>query len=57
MSKTQLEREEDALEDVYNQGAISLSEYNKEMREIQSDYQFAAEQAAQEAYDAEMNRW
>ncbi len=54
---SQLEREEAALTDDYNAGRLTREEYNKYMRELQRDYQAQAEEAAQEAYEAEMSRW
>lgn len=47
----QLEREEEHLEEQLANGEITISEFNKEMRELQRDYHAAAEAAAQEAYD------
>ena len=52
-----LEKEEDYLEEALANGEITLKEFNYEMRELQRDYQIAAESAAQEAYDNEMGRW
>jgi len=51
------EREEQSLEDEYNAGNISLKEFNHEMAELQRDYRGQAEEAAQNAYDDEMDRW
>lgn len=51
------EREEQALCEAYNEGEITLAEYNQAMRELQADYREAAREAAQEAYDREMDRW
>jgi predicted nucleic acid-binding Zn-ribbon protein len=53
----QLEREEEALEDAYNNGEITVKEYNKQVQELQRDYRAAAQEAAQEAYENEMGRW
>lgn len=53
----QYEREEDHLVEQYNSGQITLAEYNKQKRELQSDYRAAAQESAQEAYDREMDRW
>jgi hypothetical protein len=53
----QFEREEEALEEAYNNGEITAKEYNKQMQELQRDYRAAAQEAAQEAYDNEMGRW
>ena len=53
---TRLEREEDALTEEYNNGDMSLSEYNQAMQELHREYRAYAEEAAQEAYDREMER-
>ena len=55
--ETQIEREEQAIEESYERGEISRKEMEAELRELQRDYQAAAETAAQEAYDAEYARW
>ena len=54
---TRLEREEDALTEEYNNGDMSLSEYNQAMQELHREYRAYAEEAAQEAYDREMDGW
>ena len=54
---SQFDREVDFLEAQLERGEISLQEFNREMRELQRDYIAAAEEAAQEAYDREMDRW
>lgn len=51
------EREEQYLEEQLESGAMTIKEYNKEMRELQRDYRAQAEEAAQRAYDDEMERW
>lgn len=53
----QFEREEDFLEQQLNNGEITLTEFNREMRELQRDYRAAAEEAAEQAYRDEMGRW
>lgn len=53
----QLELEEQALEEAYNNGEMSLQEFNKEMNELQRDFRAAAHEAAQDAYGAELDRW
>jgi hypothetical protein len=50
----QLDREEQALEDAYASGKITLKEYNYEMLELHRSFQQYAEDCAQEAYDAVM---
>ena len=51
------DREEEAIEAAYARGEISLKERNNQLRELQRDYQAAAEESAQRAYDDEMARW
>ncbi len=53
----EFEREEDALCTEYNEGRITLAEYNKQMRDLQSEYRAQAQEAAQGAYDDEMGKW
>jgi len=53
----QFEREEQFLEDQLANGEITNSEFNEEMRELQRDYTMAAEEAAQGAYNREMENW
>jgi len=51
------EREEEDIEERYAKGYITLNEYNEEMRELQRSYAAAAEEAAEDAYQNEMDRW
>ena len=53
----QIEREEEALEKQYNDGELTLKEFNKAMAELQAEYREAAHEAAQEAYNRELNEW
>ena len=53
----QLEREEANLEQELEEGTITQKEYNDAMRELQRNYRAAAEESAQGAYEAEMERW
>lgn len=53
----QFELEERHLQEEYENGNLSLREFNHEMLELQRDYQGAAEEAAQDAYDRELDRW
>lgn len=55
--ETQIEREERDIEERYARGDISLNEYNEEMRDLQRTYSGEAQEAAQDAYDREMERW
>ena len=54
---SQLEREEEAIEQEYADGLISNKERNKSVRELYADYRASAEQAAEEAYNEVMDRW
>jgi hypothetical protein len=54
---SQIEREEQYFIDQLNAGEITEFEFEQEMRELQRSYRAAAEEAAQNAYDAEMNNW
>jgi hypothetical protein len=53
----QLEREEEQLERDLLQGVISNAEYRKQMRELQREYRWQAEEAADRAYRDELDRW
>lgn len=52
----QFEKEENFLEEQLANGEISTQEFNVEMRELQRGYRAYAEEAAQEAYDREMEQ-
>ncbi|MCP4101725.1 MAG: hypothetical protein GY750_09915 [Lentisphaerae bacterium] len=54
---SQIEKEEQYLEEQLANGEITNAEFNKEMRELQRDHRAAAEEAAQEAYDNVMGCW
>jgi len=51
------DREEEQLCNDVNSGRITPAEYNRQMREIARDRAAAAREAAQDAYDREMERW
>lgn len=51
------ERAEDQLVDDLNNGLLSRSEFDAEMRELNAQYRQAAEDAAQDAYDNYMGAW
>ena len=51
------DREERILEEQFDRGELSADELRHEIRELQRDYQAAAEEAAQRAYQDEMERW
>jgi len=51
------ERAEDDLERAFTEGSLSREDYADEMRYLAAEYRAAAEEAAQDAYDAERERW
>jgi hypothetical protein len=53
----QWEREEAQLERDLNDGRISRKQYDDAMRELARDQRDAAEEAANEAYNRELERW
>jgi len=53
----QIERAQDKLEKLLDEGAISQKEFNEEMRDLQREYMAAAEEAAEAAYRDEMGQW
>jgi len=53
----QLEREEDAIQQALENGELTSEEYNKEMSVLYREYCDAAEEAAQNAYSEELERW
>jgi hypothetical protein len=55
--ESQFEREEAHIIEMMNSGEISNAEGWKQIRELQRDYRAAAQEAAQEAYDRELERW
>ncbi len=55
--ESQYDREEQYIIDQMNSGMISQQEGRKQLRELQRDYRAAAQEAAQDAYDREMDRW
>lgn len=55
--ESEMEMEEQDLCDQLNDGAISTSEYNRQMNNLHREYRSMAEESAQEAYDDEMRRW
>lgn len=54
---TQLEQEEQAIEDAYGRGEITAKQMREELRDLYRDYQGAAEEAAEQAYRDTMNDW
>jgi len=55
--ESQYEREENEIYAAYERGEITNAQLQKELRELRLDYQSAAREAAQDAYDAELERW
>lgn len=53
----QFDTEVESLETDLANGDITLKEYSSSLRELEKDYSGAAQEAAQEAYDNEMDRW
>ena len=53
----QWEREEEQVERDYEAGLISSTERNKLLMDIQRDYRNAAQEAAWEAHERELERW
>jgi hypothetical protein len=51
------DKAEKQLEDDYAAGILSAEEYNEQMRDLQREYRDAADDAAQNAYDREMENW
>lgn len=51
------EREEQQAHEDHAAGRITLVELNKRIRDIQRDYRDAAQEAAEDAYERERDRW
>lgn len=51
------EREEEALEQAYMSGHITLEEYNKEMREIQREARYAYQESYEQEQEALRNEY
>jgi hypothetical protein len=51
------DREEQDIADRHSRGEITNKEYNKEIRDLQREWRWEAEESAQRAYDDEMSRW
>lgn len=52
-----LEREEQILHDEYERGELSRPQYNKAMADLHRQYRAEAQEAAQDAYNREMDNW
>jgi hypothetical protein len=55
--ESQLDQEIDEIDQRLEDGRISREEADAEQREVRRDYRGAAEEAAQNAYDSELERW
>ena len=53
----QLLTEEEYIEDQFIEGVITKEEFERQIRELNRDYQGAAEEAARDAYEEEINNW
>lgn len=53
----QFERQEDDLVESLNRGEITVREFNREMAELNRSWRDAAREAAQDAYERELDRW
>jgi len=53
----EMEKEEQHLCDQVNAGEITQQEFDREMRDMRYAARWQAQEAAQEAYDREMDRW
>ena len=51
------DRELRRLDDQLEEGSISRDEYDESVRQIERDYREAAREAAENAYQEEINRW
>lgn len=57
MNERQLEREEEQLEQDLAGGVISMTQFNKCMRDVQREHLESTEYAAMEAYKLAMEGW
>ena len=55
--ESQFEREEDILNEEYNNGTITKKEYDDQMRDLYQSHRDMAQDAAQAAYDSELGNW
>lgn len=57
MNEDQWDREEQEIERAYDDGEITLQERNKRLADLARDYRAAAREAAENAYDRELEGW
>lgn len=55
--ETQFQREMDALSEALACGDITRAEYDERMHDLELDYWDARQEAAQAAYDRELEDW
>ncbi len=55
--KTPWEREEEWIDEQYERGELSGSEYTKALNELHRDYREAAQEAAWDRFNDELERW
>ena len=55
--RTRVDRELEIIEDELNHGQITLTEHNDAVRDLERSYRDEAREAAQEAFDREMEQW
>lgn len=51
------EKEERLLEEQYERGEITTKEFTTALNELRRDHQAAAQEAAEQAYRDELERW
>lgn len=56
-NREQFDFEENELIEQYNDGKISKQQFNNEMRILRRTYQEQSEEAAEQAYRDEKDRW
>lgn len=57
MMRIRFERELDRLENELARGNITRDEFNAEVRGLERDYDTAAQEDAQRAYEERLNEW
>jgi polyhydroxyalkanoate synthesis regulator phasin len=53
----QYEREEELIDQQYTDGLITREEHTRLVNELWRDYREAAQEAAREAYERELDNW
>lgn len=57
MTHTQFDREMEEIDRLENEGQIDSAEASRQRRQLVREYQECAREAAQDAYDRELDRW